>query len=565
MGEPERDFRIRFAVFELDTRSGELRRAGSRVKLQDQPLKVLTALLEQPGEVVTREELKRRIWPEDSFGDFDHAVNVAVAKLRTALGDSADVPRFVETLPRRGYRFIFPVTPPREAESGAAAVAAETKLEPVKKSSRLRWAATASIVVVFGLAVGGWWVLSRKPHALTDKDTIVVADFTNTTGDTVFDGTLRQGLSVQLEQSPFLSLVSEQQIQQTLQMMGQKPDAKLTPEISREVCQRTGSAAVIEGSIAQIGTRYLLTVRAVKCASGESLASTEAQASDKNNVLDTLGKTASEIRNKLGESRSTVQKFDTPLQQATTPSLEALQAFTLGAKILGEGDSAAAVPFLRRAIKLDPNFALAYVILGACYWNLGEPRLDAENTTRAYELRDRVSEEEKLIIDTSYLTDVTGDLEKGRQELEIWAQTYPRDATPRDLLGVIYVTVGQYDKAIAEAREAVRLGPIALRYSNLVYNYLKLHRLEEARATLEEARTKGIDSSGLHAVIYILAFLGRDAAGMKQQVDWSVGKSGVEDIFLAYEATTAVYSGQLSNARVFSSRAVASAGACGRT
>jgi eukaryotic-like serine/threonine-protein kinase len=186
MGEPERDFRIRFAVFELDTRSGELRKAGSRVKLQDQPLKVLTALLEQPGEVVTREELKRRIWPEDSFGDFDHAVNVAVAKLRTALGDSADVPRFVETLPRRGYRFIFPVTPPREAESGAASVAAETKLEPVKKSSRLRWSATATIVV-FGLAVGGWWVRSRKAHPLTDKDTIVLADFTNTTGDSVFE------------------------------------------------------------------------------------------------------------------------------------------------------------------------------------------------------------------------------------------------------------------------------------------------------------------------------------------------------------------------------------------
>jgi DNA-binding winged helix-turn-helix (wHTH) protein len=353
MGEPERDFRIRFAVFELDTRSGELRNAGSRVKLQDQPLKVLTALLEQPGAVVTREELKRRIWPEDSFGDFDHAVNVAVAKLRTALGDSADVPRFVETLPRRGYRFIFPVTPPREAESGGASVAAETKLEPVKKSSRLRWAATASIVV-FGLGVGAWWVLSRKPHALTDKDTIVVADFTNTTGDTVFDGTLRQGLSVQLEQSPFLSLVSEQQIQQTLQMMGQKPDAKLTPEISRDVCQRTGSAAVIEGSIAQIGTPYLLTVKAVKCASGESLASTEAQAKDKNNVLDALGKTASEIRNKLGESLRAVQKFDTPLQQATTPSLEALQAFTLGAKILGDGDSAAAVPFLQRANFYSP-------------------------------------------------------------------------------------------------------------------------------------------------------------------------------------------------------------------
>src|SRR6516165_1278463 len=308
MGENHHDSRAQFGLFELNLRTGELRKAGTRLKLQDQPLKVLMALLEQPGEVVTREELKRRIWPEDSFGDFDHAVNVAVAKLRTALGDSADVPRFVETLPRRGYRFIFPVTPPREAEPGAASVTAETKLEPVKKSSRLRWAATASIVIV-GLAVGGWWVRSRKAHALTDKDTIVLADFTNTTGDSVFDGTLRQGLSVQLEQSPFLKIVSGQQVQQTPKMMNQKPDAKLTPEVAREVCQRTNSAAVLNGSIAQIASKYFLTLKAVNCNTGESVASMGAQADNKDQVADALGKAASEMRTKLGESLASVQRF----------------------------------------------------------------------------------------------------------------------------------------------------------------------------------------------------------------------------------------------------------------
>ena len=208
----------------------------------------------------------------------------------------------------------------------------------------------------------------RKPHTLTDKDTIVLADFTNTTGDTVFDGTLRQGLSVQLEQSPFLSIISDQQIQQTLQMMGQKPDAKLTPEIARELCQRTGSAAVLDGSIAQIGTQYLLTVKAVNCVSGESLASTEAQASDKNHVLDALGKTASEIRNKLGESLSTVQKFDTPLEQATTPSLEALKAYSSGYKVAHSERGRRSDSVFQHAIELDPNFAIAYAWLGSHVW-----------------------------------------------------------------------------------------------------------------------------------------------------------------------------------------------------
>jgi predicted Ser/Thr protein kinase len=253
----------------------------------------------------------------------------------------------------------------RDSDSGRSAVAAAgASVMPARKSTRFRWAAaTGATIVVAGLAVGGWLVFSRKAHALTDKDTIVLADFTNTTGDPVFDGTLRQGLSVQLEQSPFLSLVSDQQIHKTLQMMGKKPDVKLTPEVAREICQRTASAAVLDGSIAQIGTQYLLTLKAVNCASGESLASTEAQASDKNHVLDALGKSALEIRNKLGESLNTVQKFDTPLEQATTPSLEALKAYSLGMKTWeGKGEHEA-IPLLKRAIELDPNFALAYLAL----------------------------------------------------------------------------------------------------------------------------------------------------------------------------------------------------------
>ncbi len=439
----------------------------------------------------------------------------------------------------------------------SAAGTAQVESKSARKS--IRWAAVAGVtIVVIGLAVGGWLFFSRKAHALTDKDTIVLADFTNSTGDTVFDGTLRQGLSVQLEQSPFLSIISDQQIQHTLGLMGQPPDAKLTPVIARELCQRVGSAAVIDGSITQIGTPYLLTLKAVNCSNGESLASTEAQASDKSQILSALGRAASEIRNKLGESLTTVQKFDTPLQQATTSSLEALQAYSLGWKTeIGENNSAAAVPLFERAIRLDPNFAVAYSELGFSHSNLGESKLASENMRKAFELRERTSEYEKLLIEAHYYFIGTGDLEKAQRTMEVFAQTFPRDWEPRAELGSLLTILGQFENALVEYRESVQLNPdISLTHNDLVYAYLYLNRLEEARAVAEDAKAKKLDvSDGL----YMLGFLQNDAAAMKQQVAFNAGKSGVEDLFLVYEANTAAYSGQLANAQVFSSRAVASA------
>ena len=314
---------------------------------------------------------------------------------------------------------------------------------------------------------------------------------------------------MQLEQSPFLSIISDQQIQQTLQMMDQKPDAKLTPEIARELCQRMGSTAVLNSSISQIGTLYSLILKAVNCSNGNSIASTEAQASDKNHVLDALGKATSEIRVKLGESLSTIQKFDTPLEQATTPSLEALQAYSLGVKsMLGKGDFAAAVPFLQRAIFLDPNFAMAYALLGGIYFQSGETNLGIENTRQAYALRERVSEREKLHIESNYYNFVTGNLEKARQSYELWAQTYQRDWMPRSELGNIYFELGQYDKALVELREALSLQPESgLIYPGVVYAYLSLYRLDEARATVEEAKAKRADSPAFYFSLYLLAFL----------------------------------------------------------
>jgi eukaryotic-like serine/threonine-protein kinase len=418
--------------------------------------------------------------------------------------------------------------------------------------------AVAALVLVALIGGGIYW-RSRQSGKLTAKDTIILSDFTNTTGDSVFDGTLRQGLSVQLEQSPYLSLISDERIQQTLKMMGQSPDARLTPEISREICQRTASAAMLNGSIAQIGSQYTVILKAVNCTNGESLASAEAEAADKSHVLDALGKAASEMRNKLGESLSTVQKYETRVQEASTSSLEALQAYSLARKIMGANDFPSSIPVLQRAIALDPNFAMAYATLATSYSNIGEPGLAAGNAQKAYELRDRVSEREKFYIDSHYHEMATGDLEKGRQVLELWIQSYPRDEAAITNLGVVFGNIGDYEKALASAQQAFRINPSGLNYSNLVSSFISLNRFEEARAMAEEAQAKKLDSGNLHSALYTLAFLRSDRAGMTQQATWAAGKPGVEDLALGAEADTAAYGGELRKAREFSRQAAASA------
>src|SRR5271168_928893 len=450
----------------------------------------------------------------------------------------------------------------RDSDSGRAfAAAARVDSKPTAKSYRFQWMVTLAGIMIVALAVGGWLFLFRKPHALTDKDTIVLADFTNTTGDSVFDGTLRQGLSVQLEQSPFLSIVPDQQIQQILQMMGQKADVKVSPEIARELCQRTGSAAVLEGSIAKIGSQFLLTLKAVNCASGESLASAEAQASDENHVLDALGKTASEIRNKLGESLSAVKKFDTPLDQATTPSLEALKAFSSAEQVAGTTGSAAAIPFFNHAIELDPNFALAHAYLGRMYGDIGEPGLAAGYTQKAYELRNQTSEPEKYFITASFQIVVTGDMEKAEQSCQLWARAYPRSPAPHMFLtGLIYPALGQYEKGIEEGREAVRLNPqIPISYAILMASEVALNRLEEAKSTYKQALERKLNDPFFHISLYQLAFLQNDAAGMAQQTAWAAGQPGIEDSLMANESDTAAYFGRLADARELSHRAMDSA------
>jgi eukaryotic-like serine/threonine-protein kinase len=424
-------------------------------------------------------------------------------------------------------------------------------------------AAGLAFIVLSGLMV---WSLVRRASPLrprlTDKDTVVLAGFANTTGDPVFDGTLRQGLSVQLEQSPFLSIVSDDRMQQTLQMMGQKTDAKLTPEIARDLCQRVGSAALITGSIAQIGAPYLLTVKAVNCSSGDTLASTEAQAADKSRVLDALGKASSEIRARLGESLSTVQKFDTPLEEATTSSLEALKAYSEGMRAITTGnDTAAAIPFFKRAIEFDPHFALAYGVLSLQYADLGESSIAADYARKAYELRGHTSEPEKYFATARYNKEVTGNIEAAIQVCQLWIGAYPRSWMPRAFLGgSIYPVIGEYEKAVREGKEAVRLGPSApFSYGLLMGDYIALNRVDEARAIYEQAHQRKLSFTGYGLSLYQIAFLQHDSAGMAQQAAASQGQPGTEDEVLASEAETAAYYGQLEKARDLSRQAMDSA------
>jgi serine/threonine protein kinase len=421
------------------------------------------------------------------------------------------------------------------------------------------WPIGGAVVIAAVVVAGGWYWGWRSSPKLSEKDTIVLGDFTNTTGDSVFDGTLRQGLEVQLEQSPFLTLLSEEQIQQTLKLMEQSPNAHLSPEIAREVCQRTSSAAVLNGSIAQIGNEYTLILKAVNCANGETLASVQEQAGNKNQILDALAKAGSEIRGKLGESLTTVAKFDTPVEHASTASLEALQAYSLGRKLNGADEFAASIPPLQQAIKLDPNFAMAYAALGTAYNNIAEPGMSAEYGKKAYELRDRTSEREKLYIDSHYYNFVTGDLEKALQAYQLWAQSYPRDEIPYTNLGAIDAQIGRYEKGLDESQEAFRLNPSGLNYSNLVTAFICVNRLDEARVTAEGAQAKKLDSPYLRTAMYQLSFLKNDAAGMAQDVSWASGKPGIEDALLAMDGDSAAYSGQVRRAEDLTRQAVNSA------
>jgi eukaryotic-like serine/threonine-protein kinase len=448
-----------------------------------------------------------------------------------------------------------------QAVTSPGAKSATVSAAPVK-THRAKWPVImgAALVIVVA-AVASWLYFTRHAQALTDKDTIVLAEFANTTGDPVFDGTLRQGLSAQLDQSPFLSLISDEHIAHTLTLMAKPKDARLTPDVARGVCQRTASAATIEGSISSLGSQYVLSLKAVNCRNGDLLAQEQVTASGKEQVLNALGDAATRLRGKMGESLASVRKYNALPENVTTPSLEALQAYTLGKQTMDvANDYAAAIPLFERAVSLDPNFAMAYLRLAQSYQPLSENDRCAENARQAYALREGVSESEKLGISSFYELVVTGNLEAARTSFQAWAQTYPRDEDPQVYLWFTYTSMGDYPKANAAALQALELNPgSGNNYANLAYTYQWIDQLDQAKGTVRESRAHNIDSPWLPLVLYVVNFLQDDAAEMQQQVAIATGKPGVDDQILFLESETAAYYGEFAKSRELTGRAADSA------
>ena len=449
--------------------------------------------------------------------------------------------------------------PPKRVAASKPATETGLKAAPKSTGFRGKLAAGATILVI-GLAVGGWLFFSRKAHALTEKDTIVLADFVNSTGDAIWDDTLKSALNVSVRQSPFLNVLPESEVAKTLEQMTRPASTKLTPEIARELCQRAYSKAYIVGSIDSVGSEYVLGLKAVNCQSGDTLAEDQVTAASEEKVLDALGKETSKLRSELGESLVMVQKFDVPLEQATTSSLEALQKYSLGLKAENEKGNAAALLYYSRAIQLDPNFAAAYYKLGDDYYSLGEVGRASEYYTKAFQLREHVSEREKLAITTAYYSHVTGELDKAAQTIQESIESYPRSASAYGNLGLVLAAQGQYEKAAERTRQAVRIAPDTIVwYENLASYTLALQKFEETRQFISGAKVRILDDYIIHNTLYGLAFVGADSSTMAEQQQWFEGKPDYENFGLALASDTEAYAGHVGKARDLTKRAVVSA------
>ena len=453
-----------------------------------------------------------------------------------------------------------------ESHSAAAVSSSSGRISSadsdVARRKRLGGYILAAALVGVAVIAGGLYFRTRwaRPSTspLTEKDTIVLADFTNSTGDPVFDGTLKQALAVDLEQSPFLNILSDSKVGETLKLMGRTAAERITGEVANELCLRTGSQVVVSGAIANFGNQYVVTLDADACNNGDSLAKERAEAASKEGVLKALDTSATALRARLGESLASVQKFDVPVE-ATTPSLDALKAYSMAITTGRTKGDSEAVPFMKHAIELDPNFAMAYVGLGIEYANLGQPGVAADYARKAYNLRDRVSDRERFRISAFYFQYVTGEMDKAIESYELWAKSYPREMVPRGNLGSLYASVGQYDKAIAETEAAQRLEPSITDYANLASNYISVNRIKDARLTLEEAQRNHFDGLFIRSDLYSLAFLAGDNAEMERQVAWAAGRPGEEDQMLNTDADTQAYYGRMTKARDLARQAADSA------
>ncbi len=586
----------RFGPFALDLRSGDLSRNGRRIRLQEKARSLLVALAERPGEMVTRSELHDRLWPENTFVDFEEGLNAAMSKLREALGDNSQSPRYIETVRGRGYRFIANVdsinasletaidslveSTDRNGDSPALEVAklsanASLNMQPTGDTSfeehltqpfpsirawrRWRLIAAGATAFVLALAAGGYFYSHRAPK-LTEKDTIVLCDFSNRTGNAIFDDALNTALAVSLRQSPFINVLPESDVAATLQLMSRPADTELTPEVARELCQRAGSKAFIAGSIGSLGSEYVLDLKAVNCQTGDTLAQVQTTAANKEKVLDALGRAASKLRRQLGESLTTVRSFNVPLAQATTSSLEALKALTLGSHIRNQNGEAAALPYFQRAVDLDPNFAMGYRSLSGVYLTLGETERGGDYLTKAFQLRQRASEPEKMTIAADYYSFVTGELDKAAESFKAEIEIYPRSTPAYEDLSATYASQGEYEKGAEIEKQASRLEPDnGFWYTQLSSFDLASQRFDEAMRNIHEAQQRKADSVILRENLYALAFFKTDSAAMMKQLEWFAGKPEYESFGLALASDTQAYGGRLREARDFARRAADSA------
>jgi DNA-binding winged helix-turn-helix (wHTH) protein/Flp pilus assembly protein TadD len=557
----------RFDQFEVDDREFRLSEDGTPVQLEPKALRLLIYLIENRNRLVRKQELLDAVWPDAMVTE--NALTRAIGLLRKALREDSRVPRYLETIPTAGYRFIAIVTAIEEtankeiASAGPIAPVAPTSA-PANHQAGFRWSKKwilASTILLVGLGLAGVLLFFHHgTQVLTDKDTVVLADFDNSTGDPVFDGTLRRGMAVQLEQSPFLSLIPDDRIQEVLKEMGQPADARLTSAIARELCERTSSAAVLDGSIAPLGSQYVLGLRALDCQSGKVLAEEQVQAARKEDVLNALSQIAVKFRTQVGESLTTVEKYDTPLAEATTSSLEALKAYSLGLQKADSGAQVDSLPLFSRAVELDPNFAEAYQAMSVAYGIQREPGLSADAIRKAYALREKVSEWERLNIEISYYLYVTGELEKTESAMELELQTYPRKPGAHIGLGVINGRLGNLEKSLAEAREALRLMPTAaVNYQNLGADLVNLERFDEADAVYKLSDERNLPYVGRSRSLYFLAFLQGDQARMARVASSAMGKRGQEDAMLGAQADTEAWYGRMTAARAFTRKAMDSA------
>jgi eukaryotic-like serine/threonine-protein kinase len=544
-----------FGPFRVDPARETLLKEGVSVPLTPKTFQILLVLVRHGKEIVTKDDLMKTVWPDTFVEEANLSRNIFM--LRKALGETAQDHRYIVTVPGRGYRLAENVHLVPGQEFAIAAASHTTVQIEVEETQPWKWIALAAVILLI-VAGGLWRLVSHHQAVLGAKDTVVLGDFANSTGEPMFDETLRQGLAIQLRQSPYLSLISDQRISHALRLMGHRADARLTPEVARGVCERTGSTAILEGSIAPIGNQYVLTLQAKSCRTGEVLDQEQVQAARKEDVLSALGQIASRFRTRVGESLATIQEHNTPLAEATTPSLEALEAYSAGWKLHTSTGAMAGFPLLKRAVEIDPNFALAQATLAREYADFDESDLAAESATRAWESRDHASDREKFYITATYEGLATGNLEAARQNDEAWAHTYPREPVPHSMLaGYPNKAAGRYQQGIVEARKSIELDPdFAIGYYNLGVNNVYLGRLDEAENVLRRAAGRGLEIDEFLMLEYDIAFLKGDQPGMERVVTRARERSGGDTWISNREAFALAYAGQLQKARVSTQRAV---------